>query len=321
MSSSDPPEPAEKDIADESISAEETGSDSCAEEHVELSERPHNESKEDTERPLFAPQSPSDITPKSSRPPSALVLDLTAITNGSTANPSKGTSAAVDSEGDNDQQSLNNSLPPSRVPSTGRATPITPLTKELQPWDLIEPPATNNNRDLRDAEEGRKFIFEGGQHGQRAKRKIPKSSYYFGPPGPGSAYGTSPIGVIGLHHPREIVRVERDYTGGEAVTQFAPIWPLELEGRITPTQFLSSINEINEILISAHSIKHAFFDNAMEVLTLGLSNLVMASWYEKEMSKLQTLFQSLNAEIYNPAGLNLLWPRSVGFLFLEIEYY
>lgn len=65
----------------------------------------------------------------------------------------------------------------------------------------------------------------------RSRSLIPKSSYYFGPPPPGSAYGSHPVGQIGLHHPREIIRVERDYTGGELI-QFAPIYPLELEGRV-----------------------------------------------------------------------------------------
>lgn len=36
---------------------------------------------------------------------------------------------------------------------------------------------------------------------------------------------------MGLHHPREIVRIERDYSGGEII-QFAPVYPLELEGRV-----------------------------------------------------------------------------------------
>lgn len=61
---------------------------------------------------------------------------------------------------------------------------------------------------------------------------IPKSSYYFGPPPPGSAYGTDPIGHIGVHHPREVVRLERDYTGGEVI-QFSTTYPLELEGRVS----------------------------------------------------------------------------------------
>lgn len=66
---------------------------------------------------------------------------------------------------------------------------------------------------------------------RNARPLIPKSSYYFGPPPPDSAYGTAPIGQIGVHHPREIIRVERDYTGGELI-QFAPIYPLELENRV-----------------------------------------------------------------------------------------
>ncbi|KAF9263078.1 hypothetical protein L218DRAFT_902790 [Marasmius fiardii PR-910] len=149
---------------------------------------------------------------------------------------------------------------------------------------------------------------------------IPKSSYYFGPPPPGSAYGTAPVGQIGVHHPREVLRVERDYTGGEVI-QFAPIYPLELEGRITPTQFLESINAINERLISAHSLRWAALDNLLAVLTLQVTRLVLTTHYEKEMKVLEQLFRELNAELYNPVGLNLLWPRKVAFLFLEIEYY
>ena len=61
---------------------------------------------------------------------------------------------------------------------------------------------------------------------------IPRSGYYFGPPPLDSAYGTDPVGHIGLHHPREILRVERDYTSGE-LPQFASTYPLELEGRVS----------------------------------------------------------------------------------------
>lgn len=66
----------------------------------------------------------------------------------------------------------------------------------------------------------------------RERRFIPKSSYYFGPPGSESAYGTAPVGQIGAHHPREIIRVERDFTGGELI-QFTAIYPIELEGRVS----------------------------------------------------------------------------------------
>lgn len=60
----------------------------------------------------------------------------------------------------------------------------------------------------------------------------PKSSYYFGPPPEDSAFGTAPVGQIGVHHPREVVRIERDYSGGE-LPQFAAIYPLEFEGRVS----------------------------------------------------------------------------------------
>ncbi|KAJ7789460.1 Golgin subfamily A member 7/ERF4 family-domain-containing protein, partial [Mycena olivaceomarginata] len=184
---------------------------------------------------------------------------------------------------------------------------------EPQPWDLVDPPETNgqSNAEYYATLKGHKF------------NTLNSSCVFivlFGPPPSDSAYGTQPIGQIGVHHPREILRVERDYSGGELI-QFAPIYPLELEGRITPTQFLESINAINEVLISAHSLRHSFLDNMLSVFTLQLSRLILTSHYEKQMRQLQLLIQELNERVYNPVGLNILWPRKVAFLFMEIEYY
>ncbi|KAI3622370.1 golgin a7 [Moniliophthora roreri] len=187
-----------------------------------------------------------------------------------------------------------------------------------QPWDLVDPPPENGQKASNHFGTVRSNNFSTLQ--KRSRSLIPKSSYYFGPPPPGSAYGTPPVGQIGVHHPREVLRVERDYTGGELI-QFAPIYPLELEGRITPTQFLESINAINERLISAHSLRWSLLDNMLAILSLQLTRLFLRSHYEKEMQKLEQLFKALNSELYNPVGLNLLWPRKVAFLFLEIEYY
>jgi len=156
--------------------------------------------------------------------------------------------------------------------------------------------------------------------GKARRGGVPVSSYRFGPPGRDSVYYTPPMGRIGVHHPREIVRVERDYTGGEIV-QFASVYPMELEGRITPRQFMESINAINEILISANSLWHSVFDNGVEIFSLQLSRLVISTHYEREMKRLQRLIDDLNRQLFNLAGLNMLWPRKVGFLFLEIEYY
>ncbi|KAJ6573922.1 Golgin subfamily A member 7/ERF4 family-domain-containing protein [Mycena vulgaris] len=188
---------------------------------------------------------------------------------------------------------------------------------EPQPWDLVDPPETNGQTNADYYASVQKYNT---LNSSRARTLIPKSSYYFGPPPSDSAYGTHPMGQIGVHHPREILRVERDYTGGELI-QFAPIYPLELEGRITPTQFLESINAINELLISAHSLRHSFLDNVLSVFTLQLSRLVLTSHFEKEMRRLQQLIADLNAHVYNPVGLNILWPHRVAFLFMEIEYY
>ncbi|RDB29061.1 Golgin subfamily A member 7 [Hypsizygus marmoreus] len=190
-----------------------------------------------------------------------------------------------------------------------------------QPWDLVDPPDSDGRKggpDYYSTLGSRKFhTLQSTTH---TRPLIPKSSYYFGPPPSDSAFGTPPVGQIGLHHPREIIRIERDYTGGELV-QFAPIYPLELEGRITPTHFLESINAINELLISAYSLRHSFLDNMVAVFSLQLSKLFWTSHYEKEMHRLQYLIDDLNTELYNPVGLNILWPRNVAFLFLEIEYY
>jgi len=123
-----------------------------------------------------------------------------------------------------------------------------------------------------------------------------------------------------VHFPREIVRVERDYSGGELV-QLYPTYPLEFEGRVTPTQFQASINEINEVLISAYSLRSSAFEHILGVMTLYLSTLILETHYEKEMRRLARLFDRLNREIFHPVGLSLVWPRKSAFLFLDIEYY
>ncbi|SJL05349.1 uncharacterized protein ARMOST_08716 [Armillaria ostoyae] len=209
-----------------------------------------------------------------------------------------------------------NSPPPS---PRGSVHPIdTQKPHSPQPWELVDPPPSNGHKPSHYGTVSNKFsTLQGTSH---RRPLIPKSSYYFGPPPPDAAFGTPPMGQIGVHHPREVIRIERDYTGGELI-QFAPIYPLELEGRITPTQFLESINAINELLISAHSIRRSMVDNVLAVVTLYLSRLIITSHYEKEMKRLKLLFDELNSGLYNPAGLNLLWPGKVAFLYMEIEYY
>lgn len=63
-------------------------------------------------------------------------------------------------------------------------------------------------------------------------------------------WGTSPVGVIGTHKPREILRIDRDYTGGETC-QFSSVWPEELAGRVSLSRSLAleSFNLIHWILV------------------------------------------------------------------------
>jgi len=204
-----------------------------------------------------------------------------------------------------------------------RHVPEHPLRLDVHPpspppWEVIDPPETNNTP--------QGALFPESARDERIPKPstsrplIPYSSYYFGPPPIDAAYGTNPIGHIGFHYPREIVRVERDYSGGELI-QFSPVYPLELEGRITPTQFLETVNSVNELLLSAHSLRYSFVENCLSFFTLQLSRVVLKSHYEKEMDRLEGVIGELNRRLYNPVGLNILWPKRVAFMFLEIEYY
>jgi hypothetical protein len=207
------------------------------------------------------------------------------------------------------------------VGSSRRMTTVRPLKLDIPPnsyspplWEVIGPPEENEGPRRATSE-----TFTAQQYApclsphdhissilisRPSRRLIPKSSYYYGPPPPDTAFGTDPVGQIGIHHPREIVRVERDYSGGEII-QFSAIYPLEFEGRvclrvlwvilphrslehelqITPTQFLESINAINEILISAHSLSHSCLDNMLAFFTLQLSRLMTTTHYEKVRSQ------------------------------------
>jgi len=205
------------------------------------------------------------------------------------------------------------------VGSSRRITTTHPLKVDIPPnshspplWEIIGPSEDN--------ETPRRATNETYAARQSSRMLIPKSSYYYGPPPPDTAFGTDPIGQIGIHHPREVVRIERDYSGGEII-QFSAVYPLEFEGRMTPTQFLESINAINEILISAHSLSRSCMDNMLAFFTLQLSRLVTTTHYEKEMSRLHQLIDEMNKITFNPVGLNIVWPKDVAFIFLEIEYY
>jgi hypothetical protein len=99
---------------------------------------------------------------------------------------------------------------------------------------------------------------------------------------------------------------------------------------------METVNDINEILISAHSTRHSFIYNLLAVVTLHLSTFFLTSHYDKvcscdlcvvnvlnrkfvqEMRRLKRMIEEMNTRIYNPVGLNILWPRNVAFLFVRV---
>ncbi|SJX64082.1 uncharacterized protein SRS1_14737 [Sporisorium reilianum f. sp. reilianum] len=146
------------------------------------------------------------------------------------------------------------------------------------------------------------------------------SSYYFGPPDATRAFGEAVTGQPRVHVPKEIVRIERDYSSGE-LPQFHSSFPLELEGRISPTTFSELINDINALLIKAHSPARTWVDNSLAILTFYISTAIAGSHYQRTMHELDRLIERLNAEVLHPVGLALADPRRAAFLFLELEYF
>ncbi|GAA5963877.1 hypothetical protein JCM3765_004049 [Sporobolomyces pararoseus] len=136
-----------------------------------------------------------------------------------------------------------------------------------------------------------------------------------------SVFGSPPQGILGVTVPREIIRIERDYSSGTGIVQFWPGWIWELEGRISPTVYQTFLNDLNLILARAHDPYKSIFDNVLAVVTLWISPLVLTSHYRKEMNKFEECLQRINREHLNPVGLNLLNPEKNAYLFLELEYY
>lgn len=67
----------------------------------------------------------------------------------------------------------------------------------------------------------------------RPSPRPPHSSYPLSANPRALYYGTPARGTIGVHHPREIVRIERDWDTGGEVCQFYGTWVMELEGRVS----------------------------------------------------------------------------------------
>ncbi|GAA5923648.1 hypothetical protein JCM3775_000460 [Rhodotorula graminis] len=208
--------------------------------------------------------------------------------------------------------------PPASASSSALATPAAPAsslepspsTSSYQRPYLDQPPSSSTTTQ----HAGASNPFATLSSSRRSLRSQRSSV------GDESVFGTAPVGVIGKTRPREVIRVERDYSAGETCQMWSG-WIWELEGRVSPTDYQNALNEVNEVLASAHDPTRSVLDNCLAIVTLYLSPLVLSSHYEREIRRLHSVLERLNRDLFNPAGLNLLSPLKRAFLFLEIEYY
>lgn len=103
------------------------------------------------------------------------------------------------------------------------------------------------------------------------------------------------------------------------------------------------MNDLNSILASAYDPYRSILDNTLSVLTFYILPLFLQTHYEKvgarnqrlamilqlfeplrfspilqEMKSFEDMLVTVNQSIFNPAGLNILHPRKVAFLFVSI---
>ncbi|KAK4683549.1 hypothetical protein P7C73_g6696, partial [Tremellales sp. Uapishka_1] len=211
----------------------------------------------------------------------------------------------------------------SHSPSTNPYTPAS--TNTLSPPDhtgdtpLLHP-LSNSNTDYTPPNRSAKWDerTQAQLAGWRGGNGPPRSNYpQSATPGGGASYfGTSITGIIGRDLPKEMFRIERDWSGGE-VCQFYSTFPMELEGRISPLQFQAFINDLNGHLVEAYSLSWAIIDNLIAIASWWTSLWWHTSRFEKELRKAEAVILERNGTLFNPAGLNVLSPRDVALQFVS----
>lgn len=59
----------------------------------------------------------------------------------------------------------------------------------------------------------------------------------------------------------------------------------------------------------------------MSCLRVSLFGPLALHHFLQEMENLHQLIDDLNLHLYNPAGLNILWPRKVAFMFVRAFFF
>lgn len=91
--------------------------------------------------------------------------------------------------------------------------------------------------------------------------------------------------------------------------------------QLNPEQYHFAIHEINYQLSRAFNPWHAVLDHLCDIASFYTLTWFKRTYFEKRISELEGTLNYLNYNLFNPAGLNILNPSIIGFLYLEIEYY
>ncbi|KAJ8652833.1 hypothetical protein O0I10_011507 [Lichtheimia ornata] len=122
--------------------------------------------------------------------------------------------------------------------------------------------------------------------------------------------------------PQRAIRVERDYTRGDGITQFSTAYPPQLAGKITIEQFQHTIQGINKLLMDAERVSWlTVFDNIMEILTIYTWPIFFSNHYQRCIRRVLQFIESENENLYHQHGLSISNPVRFAFLFLEFKVY
>ncbi|CDS05089.1 hypothetical protein LRAMOSA07618 [Lichtheimia ramosa] len=122
--------------------------------------------------------------------------------------------------------------------------------------------------------------------------------------------------------PQRAIRVERDYSRGDGITQFSTAYPPQLAGKITIEQFQHTIQSINKLLMDAERVSWlTVFDNIMEILTIYTWPILFSNHYQRCIRRVLQFIESENENLYHQHGLSISNPVRFAFLFLEFKVY
>lgn len=103
--------------------------------------------------------------------------------------------------------------------------------------------------------------------------------------------------------------------------RFETIFPLELEGRIQPSELSSFLNAINAKLAEAYAMTPNIIDNLIAIATFWTSLLWKTSHFEKKLKEVEGVIEDANKKMFNKVGLNVLSPRDVALQFVSCSFF